>query len=127
MSKAIENVASIWQVRTLDKTCMDHSLSHSPYSNLSVVYMTRGTHSCSPNNNVVALRSHSLSLYNLMFLLEDLCKDGDMRLEGGVREYEGRIEICYKREWGAVCNVGINSSVAEVVCRQFGFSLHGKA
>ena len=58
---------------------------------------------------------------------EDLCRDGDVRLEGGVREYEGRIEICYRREWGTVCSDGVNGSVAEVVCRQFGFSLHSKA
>ena len=61
-----------------------------------------------------------------MLLFEDLCRDGDVRLEGGFREYEGRIEICYKREWGTVCNDGINGSVAEVVCRQLGFSLHSK-
>ena len=87
-----------------------------------ILYITRLARSHSSKNNVVALRSHSFSF--LPF--KDLCRDGDMRLEGGVREYEGRLEICYKREWGAVCNDGINSSVAEVVCRQFGFSLHSK-
>ena len=49
-----------------------------------------------------------------------------MRLEDGVREYEGRIEICYNGEWGTVCDDGIRDSVAKVVCRQLGFSFHGE-
>ena len=49
-----------------------------------------------------------------------------MRLEDGVKEYEGRIEICYDDEWGSVCDDFINDSVAELVCRQLGFSLHSK-
>ena len=49
-----------------------------------------------------------------------------MRLEDGIREYEGRIEICYNGEWGTVCDDGIRDSVAEVVCRQLGFSLHSE-
>jgi hypothetical protein len=57
-------------------------------------------------------------------ILKGVCTDGDVRLEDGVREYEGRIEVCYDGEWGAVCDDGINDSVAEVVCRQLGFSLH---
>ena len=49
-----------------------------------------------------------------------------MRLEDGVREYEGRIEICYNGEWGTVCDDRIRDPVAEVVCRQLGFSFHGE-
>ena len=57
---------------------------------------------------------------------QGLCIDGDVRLEDGVREYEGRIEICYNGEWGTVCDDGIRDSVAKVVCRQLGFSFHGE-
>ena len=64
-------------------------------------------------------------VYSLCFPFEDVC-NGDVKLEDGVREYEGRIEICYDGEWGTVCDDGINDSVAEVVCRQLGFSLHSK-
>ena len=49
-----------------------------------------------------------------------------MRLEDGEREYEGRLEICYDGEWGTVCDDGLDSDVATVVCTQLGLSLHGK-
>ena len=49
-----------------------------------------------------------------------------MRLEDEVRDYDGKVEICYNGEWNTVCDENINDSVAEVVCRQLGFSLHSK-
>ena len=49
-----------------------------------------------------------------------------MRLEDEDKKYEGRIEICYSGEWATVCNAGVDDSVAVVVCRQLGFSLHSK-
>ena len=50
-----------------------------------------------------------------------------MRLEGGDREYEGRMEVCYNGEWATVCDDGIDDSVAEVVCRQLVYSLNSKS
>ena len=50
-----------------------------------------------------------------------------MRLKDGFREYEGRLEICYNGEWGTVCDDHMDDSVAEVVCRQLGLSLHSKS
>ena len=49
-----------------------------------------------------------------------------MRLEDEDKKYEGRIEICYNGEWATVCNAGVDDSVAVVVCRQLGLSLHSK-
>ena len=65
-------------------------------------------------------------MYNCTTELNGLCTDGDVRLEDGDEKYEGKIEICYNGEWASVCNVGVDDSVAVVVCRQLGFSLHSK-
>ena len=58
---------------------------------------------------------------------KDLCTNGDVRLEDGFSEYDGRIGICYDGEWGTVCDDGINDSVAKVVCRKLGLPLHSKS
>ena len=58
---------------------------------------------------------------------QGICNDGDVRLEGGDWEYEGRIEVCYTGEWETLCDDHVDDSVAEVVCRQLGFSLHSKS
>ena len=58
---------------------------------------------------------------------EGHCSDGEVRLEDGEREYDGRLEVCYDENWAAVCDFDVDDTVAEVVCRQLGFSLHSKS
>ena len=52
-------------------------------------------------------------------------EDGDIRLSGGNKTLEGRVEICLGNEWGTVCHYGWGRNDASVVCRQLGFSSEG--
>lgn len=53
-----------------------------------------------------------------------VCSTGDVRLAGGGpgRSSEGRVEVCVNHQWGTVCDNGWNSTDANVVCHQLGFS-----
>ena len=57
------------------------------------------------------------------------CEDGEVRLEGGFSDSNGRVEFCQYRTWGAVCSEGWDDSDARVVCGQLGYSspegIHG--
>ena len=54
------------------------------------------------------------------------CSSGDLRLVGGERESEGRVEICVEGFWGTVCDSGWDQREAVVVCRQNGFGVRGR-
>lgn len=56
-----------------------------------------------------------------------LCTIGDIRLADGPSEFEGRVEVCsLKRQWGTICDDYFNTTDANVVCRQLGFSETGR-
>ncbi|KAJ8032925.1 Galectin-3-binding protein [Holothuria leucospilota] len=65
------------------------------------------------------LRSILVTLFCASF---NKCEDGDIRLAGSVKSFEGRVEVEYNGTWGTICSNGWNHRDAEVVCNQLGFS-----
>ena len=52
--------------------------------------------------------------------MDTSCKNGDVRLVGGINELEGRVEICYNKIWGSVCHNSWSTYDANIVCKQLG-------
>ena len=46
------------------------------------------------------------------------CSDREVRLVGGLRDEEGRVEVCLNGVWGTVCDDAWDKNDAFVVCNQ---------
>ena len=53
------------------------------------------------------------------------CTDWDIRLVGGSSPSQGRVEVCYMKQWGTICGYsGRVPTLANVICRQLGYSYY---
>ena len=50
------------------------------------------------------------------------CHEGSLRLEGGVTQELGRLEMCVNGVWGVVCNKDWDDRDSAVVCKELGFN-----
>lgn len=51
-----------------------------------------------------------------------MCTEGDIRLVDGRIEQEGRIEICYKGVWGAICGHSFTNIDSYIVCKMLNYT-----
>lgn len=66
------------------------------------------------------LNHHSYIFYTVP------CTDGDVRLTGGERENEGRVEVCVNASWsGTICDDSWDQYDAEVICHQLNLTFKG--
>ena len=63
--------------------------------------------------------------YNMYYILCSDCTHGEVRLVGGSKPQEGRVEICIDQAWATICDRYFEVNDAEILCSQLGYSKLG--
>ena len=50
------------------------------------------------------------------------CTNGNVRLISSSGRSEGRVEVCYNKQWGTVCSSGWSSDSTDVACSELGYT-----
>ena len=53
------------------------------------------------------------------------CREGNVRLIGGLGDTEGTVEVCYDKVWGLISANDWDDNDASVVCSQIGYLRDG--
>ena len=59
--------------------------------------------------------------YIMISFTEGQHRDGDIRLEEGSYQWEGRVEIYFSGTWGTITDSEWSRDDAQVVCRKLGY------
>ena len=54
------------------------------------------------------------------------CNDGEVRLDGGVTKWEGRVEVCFNQRWNIVGGEEWSETNSHVMCNVLGYDIPGK-
>ena len=54
------------------------------------------------------------------------CENGNVRLYGTEYSRIGKLAVCLNGTWSKVCSSDNETSLADVTCRQLGYSHYGK-
>ena len=54
------------------------------------------------------------------------CDDGEVRLDGGVTKWEGRVEVCFDQRWYIVGGEEWSETNSHVMCNVLGYDIPGQ-
>ncbi|KAK7444250.1 hypothetical protein BaRGS_00040422, partial [Batillaria attramentaria] len=91
-------------------------------ANIGIAWLSGGD-KLRGSNMVTSLRIAFVFCFICVFHVHGQ-QEGSVRLRGGDRPTNGRVEIFHNNTWGTICDDGWGTQEARVVCRQLGHAGH---